>query len=68
MAAPTGKLAFAYRTIASLEQQLADVRAKAIIDGLRGENERIRLNIAEYNEAADAEEALFNYYLYEKSE
>ena len=25
--------------------------AKAIIDGLRGENERIRLNIAEYNEA-----------------
>lgn len=25
--------------------------AQAIIDGLRGENERIRLNIAEYNEA-----------------
>ena len=25
--------------------------AHAIIDGLRGENERIRLNIAEYNEA-----------------
>ena len=26
-------------------------KAQAIIDGLRGENERIRLNIAEYNEA-----------------
>lgn len=28
MAVPTGKLAFAYKTIAALEQQLADVRAQ----------------------------------------
>ena len=40
-----------YRSKAKSAQVVFLSDAQAIIDGLRGENERIRLNIAEYNEA-----------------
>jgi len=43
-----GQIAQLLNAVGEIER-LSD--ARAIIDGLRGENERIRLNIAEYNEA-----------------